>query len=69
MTARRRGHVPIAIGARRLDEIRIRLTRADTAGTLSRRELGPCVLEAVDTDDTSPLHTTIILRFGRTSRS
>lgn len=29
------------------------------------QELGPCLLEAVETDDASPLDTTIILRFRR----
>lgn len=115
MTPRQGGHVQIAIGGRRLDEVQIRQARADMAGTLSYlsfpahrhqasvepdhlvvstqaatvvqlfaegvlapiganavavqigdRELGPCLLEAVETDGASPLDTTIILRFGRT---
>ena len=114
MTPRQRGHVRIAIGGRRLDEVRIRQTRTDVAGTLSYlsfpahrhrasvepdhlvvstqaatvvqlfaegvlapmggpavtlqiggKELGPCRLEAVETDGATFLDTTIILRFRR----
>ena len=117
MTPRQGGHVQIAIGGRRLDEVQIRQARADMAGTLSYlsfpahrhqasvepdhlvvstqaatvvqlfaegvlapiganavtvqigdRELGPCLLETVETDGASPLDTTIILRFGRAGR-
>lgn len=115
MTAQHQGgHVQIAIGGRRLDEIRIRQTRTDLVNTLSSlcfpvhrhrasvepdhlvvstpapmvvqlfaeavlapiggpavtvqiggQELGPWLLEAVETDGASPLDTTIILRFRR----
>jgi len=117
VTPRQAAHVQIAIGGRRLDEVRIRQIRTDIAGTLSYlsfpahrhrasvepdhlvvstqaatvvqlfaegvlapiggpavtvqvggRELGPCLLEAVETDGANTLHTTIILRFRRTGR-
>jgi hypothetical protein len=35
VTPRQAGHAPIAIGGRCLDEVRIRQTRTDMAGTLS----------------------------------
>lgn len=114
MTARQAGHTQIAIGGRRLDEVRIRQARTDMAGTLSYlsfpahrhrasvdadhlvvstqavtvvqlfaegvlgpvggpavrvqvggQELGPCLLEAVETEARSASDTTIILRFWR----
>ncbi len=103
------------MGGKCLDEVRIRQTRTDMAGSLSYlsfpahrhrasvepdhlvvstqaatvvqlfadgvlapvggravtvqiggQELGPCLLEAVETDGASPLDMTIILRFRRT---